>query len=343
MTHQAWAIAIPAHDEADRIGACLTAIAGQRDIEPEDGTVLVLANNCSDDTARIARGFAHVDVIEHRFDPGAGSAGAARRLAMAQARELVRDDGVLLTTDADTVPDPDWVATMLAAFSDNRVDLVAGRVSANWDEMQHHPAMALEIGALEWRYCNLLPLIEDAIDPLPHNPAPRHAQQCGANIGIRAGMFDAIGGVPDVAVGEDRALIEAVLSRDGGVRHATAPHVVASARIDGRAQGGMATALRDRIAGTYLCDELVIPAALLERRLVLRRQARCAFAKGEFAAWAASHGVSASAEHVFGAAWAKFLARNSELAAQPLRPCDLPDEIARIEHLLATHDVRDVA
>ncbi len=341
MTGFRWAIAIPANDEAARIGACLAALRDQRTVTPGEGVVVVLANNCSDDTAKIAREFAHVHVIEHDFASGEGSAGAARRMAMARARNMVRDDAILITTDADTVADPDWISAMLDCFTDARVDLVAGRVSADWDELQHHPAAALEIGGLEWRYCNLLPLVEDAIDPMPHDPAPRHAQQCGANIAIRAAMFDRVGGMPDIATGEDRALIEAVLKHDGGVRHANTPHVTASARIEGRAQGGMATALRDRIAGTYLCDELVIPAALLERRLLLRRQARRAFAEGQFAAWAASHGVFGETEDSFGSNWANFQARNPSLVPSAVRPADLHLEIDRMERLAGAVEKRN--
>jgi hypothetical protein len=343
-----WAIAIPAHDEADRIAPCLAALARQRDIVPGDGAVVVLANNCRDDTAAIARAArlpCALHVVEHSFAANQASAGAARRLAMDLARRLVCDRGIVLTTDADAVADTDWLAAMLDCFGDERVDLVAGRVSADWSELQHHPAAALEMGALEWRYGNLVPLVEDVLDPLPHDPAPRHAQQCGANMAIRAAMFDAIGGLPAMPVGEDRALVEAVFRRDGGIRHANAPHVTASARVDGRAQGGMASALRERIEGNARCDELVIPAAVLIRTLVLRREARVAFAHGTFDAWSAQHGaaVRGRENRFFGSAWTDFVAQCSSLAAAPLRPAELPGEIAQLERLLAEAALRHVA
>jgi len=335
--HCAWAIAIPARDEADRIGACLAALARQRDVAPADGAIVVFANNCADDTAAVARESEQackVHVVEHTSPAGTGSAGEARSKAMNYARQLVRDDGILLTTDADAIADDDWVAAMQRCFADTRIDLVAGKVSGDWEEMKHHPQTALDIGALEFRYCELIAQVEAAIDPRPYDPAPRHAQQCGANLAIRAAMFDAIGGVPAIPVGEDRALVEAVFARDGGIRHANAPHVTASARIDGRADGGMATALRERIAGTYLCDELVLPAAIVERRLALRAEARRAHALGQFDAWATQHGVPDCRHHHFGSSWAAFLAQRPDLAAAPLHPSALPGEIARLEHLL---------
>ena len=346
MGKLAFAVAIPARNEAERIGACLDAIARQRGVALADGAVVVLANNCTDETAKAARERevgCRVHVVEHTFALGEG-AGGARRLAMARARALVRRDGILLTNDADAIADDDWIAAMLRCFGDARVDAVAGRVSGNWEEMRHHPAAALEAGALECRYSELTACAEATLDPLPHDPPPRHAQQCGANIGIRAAMFDAVGGVPAIPVGEDRALLQAVAMRDGGIRHANAPHVTASARLDGRAEGGMATALRERISGTYRCDELLLPAAVLEARMTLRREARAAFVSGQFAGWAARHGAeNLLAEPYFGSSWAAFQALRPDLAATPLRPADLPDEIRKLEQLLCREEARDVA
>jgi len=343
MTGLAWAIAIPAHNEADRIDDCLAAIGRQRGVALADGAVVVLADNCTYETAQIARQ-SRVGCRLHVIDAGLGSAGAARCAAMTHARGLVRDDGSLLTTDADAIADDDWIAAMLGCFSDDRIDLVAGRVSGNWEEMKDHPQAALDIGALECRFGDLTVALEDAIDPQPFDPAPRHGQECGANIGIRAAMFDRVGGVPAIAVGEDRALIEAVFACDGGIRHAWAPHVTASARVDGRAEGGMATALRQRIEGTYLCDELVMPAVVLERRLALRHAARTAHAKGEFSRWAAGNGVHRmTADACFGSNWLRFLAHCQHLAASQVPPADLPREIAKLERMIAQRTDRHVA
>ncbi len=102
-------VAIPAKDEAERIGACLLALARQT-CRPH--AVLVLANNCSDGTPAIAAGMAsalpyrlHVEC--HDFPIRHANAGQARRLAMALSERRMRPDGVLLTTDADAVAAPD--------------------------------------------------------------------------------------------------------------------------------------------------------------------------------------------------------------------------------------------
>ena len=48
------AIAIPARNEAALIGRCLSSLAAQT-VDPASFAVVVVANNCTDDTAAIAQ------------------------------------------------------------------------------------------------------------------------------------------------------------------------------------------------------------------------------------------------------------------------------------------------
>ncbi|MET3763052.1 glycosyltransferase [Sphingomonas sp. UYEF23] len=313
------AIAIPAYDEADRIGRCLDSLAAQDD--PGPIVAVVVANNCSDATAAIARAprAIQVEVVEHAFADHERGAGAARRMAMAQAAQL---GTIVLTTDADCVADRDWVRAHRAAFAGG-ADAVAGRVSADWSELSLHPVPALRIGELEWTYLGLIAEAEPLFDPLVHDPAPRHAQRCGANLGITRAMLERVGGVPALATGEDRALLSAVELADGRIRHDRAPHVTASARLVGRAGGGMADALRLRLAADYLCDDQLVPADALVAMWRARHAAR--------AAWRA-HTADRS---TFGATWAATV-RKSHIAPR-LRPADLPAEIDRLRDWIASN------
>jgi glycosyltransferase involved in cell wall biosynthesis len=327
------AIAIPAYNEAMLIGRCLDAIAAQEDAG--DISVVVLANNCSDATADYARvrRTVPVTVVEHHFGPEERSAGHARRLAVAHAAE---SGEIILTTDADCIADRDWVAAHRRAFAGG-VDAVAGRVSADWEELQHHPPDALRIGALEWDYLGLIGEAEALYDPRPHDPLPRHAQRCGANLGITRAMLERIGGVPAIAVGEDRALLAAVDDIDGKIRFDRGPHVTASARISGRAGGGMADALAARVCADYRCDDQFVAADLLVDLWRKRAIARAAWLRGEQGfGLEAETGVADSRFSTFGAAWADHIA---ELPRPPqLRPSDLPREIVRLQALIAEHD-----
>jgi len=327
--HLAWAIAIPARNDADRIADCLAALACQRDVAMADGAIVVLACNTTDDTPRIARESRQqcaLRVVQRNTASERCSSGEAQRLALAEARLHVRDNGILLTTDVNVIVDPTWVAAMLGVFADGHVDAVAGAISPYHDDAALDPR-----AALERRYWELITAVEDAIDPLPYDPLPRHGRESGSNFAIRAGVFDAIGGVPDVATGAARAMSSAVRARDGRVRHSNAPLAVATVPPRRYMEDSMAPAPRHPSH-----SRINWPAAIVERRLTLRRAARAAYAAGEFSRWALQHGVADwGAQAFFGSSWDGFIARSPGLAPTPVDAAALPAQIAMLEYLLA--------
>ncbi len=96
-------VIIPAYNAASTIGHCLKALSAQT-CPPDE--VIVVDDGSTDGTARMAKSFG-VRVISQ---PNAGPAAARNRGA-----SVVQGD-VLLFTDADCAPLPDWVAQMAAAF-----------------------------------------------------------------------------------------------------------------------------------------------------------------------------------------------------------------------------------
>lgn len=316
------AIAIPARNEAALIGRCLASLAGQT-VDPASLVVVVLANNCTDDTATIACGSQWpmmMVVREYDFAEDKAHVGTARRSAMQEAAEY---SPIVLTTDADCVADRDWVAAMLTSFAEG-ADAVAGRVSGDWEEMRHHDPDALAIGALEWEYLALIGEAEARFDPRPHDPAPRHAQHCGANIGITGTMLTQIGGVPALPCGEDRALLQSVDRVGGRLRHDPRPHVTASARANGRAKGGMADALASRAHPGYRCDAQFERADALVARLQARGEAR--------RAW---ENLPNGSRESFADLWARSLADQTGNPPTLLAPDQLPGEIATLRRLIA--------
>ena len=118
-------IILPARDESARIEKCLLALARQIDLRgfqmPSDRyEVIVLANNCRDRTASLARAFGlrHpgfiLHVVEMKLPPERSFVGCARKLLMDEAcRRLLalgRTKGVIASTDADSFVEPTWVA-----------------------------------------------------------------------------------------------------------------------------------------------------------------------------------------------------------------------------------------
>ena len=346
-------VAIPAKDEGELLPHCLAALA--RQTGGARFAVVVSCNNCSDGSADQFRAGAptlpyplHVDEVT--LPPAIAHAGGARRRAMDVALGLVAPDGLILTTDADGIPDADWVAATADAFAGG-IAAVAGRVSTDWEELQKFPADVLDLGAREWDYQLLSAELDARSDPLPYDPWPRHNQTCGANMAVRAEWYRRIGGLPVIRTGEDGALFAAVAHADGRIRHDMASHVTVSARLIGRAQGGMADALAARHGAAYLCDDLLEPADDLLRRARWRHAARVAWEAGQFPAWAGSVGidpVAAADAASFGAAWASLEAAAPVLHKRRLSAAMLDDELTRLRALVAALDatpgaVRDEA
>ena len=103
------AVLIPAHNESLTISATLAAATLQ--LAPND-RILVVADNCTDDTAHLAR-LAGTDVLE-RFDTVNRGKGFALAAGIEHLRRLGPPD-VLLLLDADVAPPPAAIQTLANA------------------------------------------------------------------------------------------------------------------------------------------------------------------------------------------------------------------------------------
>ncbi len=324
-------IAVPVKDEAERIGACLQALA--RQAEPAAAIVLVI-NNSGDATADIVRATmpglpVPVHAVEHRFAPEVASAGAARQMAMERAAALLGDAGVLLCTDADGRVPPDWVAANLHHVR-HGADAVAGRAVLEPAEAALIPAKLHDDDAQECRYGRLLDEIASVLDPLPWDPWPRHSEHSGASIGVTLAAYRRAGGMEAAPIAEDRRFFAALERADARIRHAPEIEVVVSGRTIGRAEGGMADTIRRRLraADPYL-DDALEPVEQWVRRVTMRGLFRRAWAGERGLASRVADGlglpdaaVSAAARAAFaGEGWAA-LAAASPLLRRALVPAD---------------------
>ena len=248
-------VAIPVKDEEERLPACLRALAQQRDrsgqpIPPTLVRIVVFANNCTDQSASLARKLGEclsldVRVVEARLPPAAAHAGAARRAAMDLAEAWLVEggekDGVILTTDADSQVAPNWIAENLAAFEAG-AEAVLGRIDLD-EEGELLPEALHRRGELEDTYERLLTELSWLLDPLEHNPWPHHATISGASLGITRAAYCRVGRLPRVPLGEDKALIALLSRQDARIRYCPTVHVITSGRTNGRAPGGVADTL----------------------------------------------------------------------------------------------------
>ena len=344
------AVAIPAKNEADRLPECLRALAAQRDpcgrpLDPDSFCVVLFANNCSDDSASLARALGEqlglpLTVIEAWMPPSDAHAGHARRAAMDHAASwLARAsarNGVILTTDADSRVPPLWIESNLKAI-DAGADVVLGRVDLD-EEGALLPETLHRRGRMEGDYEALLAELSARLDPIDSNPWPHHATISGASLAVTREAYLRAGGMPRVPLGEDKAFVAESLRCDARIRFSPDIVVTTSGRLRGRAPGGVADTLRLRCADLEAhCDESLEPFRIAMKRAKLRARIRRLYGLGGLRRgmdWANPLGISASDARrasratTFGAAWSLIEAGSTLLVRRPLTPLELPDQIA---------------
>ncbi len=206
-------VVVPAHNEETYLKACLEALLRAADhprLEGETVSVVVVLDACHDGSAAIARRYP-VSVLEVA-GPNVGVA----RHAGAQWL-LARGARWLAFTDADSQVGDDWLASQCNVDS----DVVCGGIRlAEWERL---PA------ALRQSY-------------LGHD----HGEQriYGANLGVCARAYQAVGGFRPLRCHEDVQLVRALEA--GGYRIAwdSTARVTTSAREDARAPEGFGALMK---------------------------------------------------------------------------------------------------
>ncbi|TVT43240.1 glycosyltransferase [Hymenobacter setariae] len=354
-------VIIPAKDEAHHLPATLAALATQTAL---DGTplslgcleIIVLANNCQDHTAAVVRQLAYcypglaLHVAELQLPGELAHVGQARRLLMdaaAQRLELTAGpNGLILSTDADTLVAPDWLAACQAEVAAGAA-AVGGRILTRPDDPEPEELVAINpcseplvSDALAVRrtqlrdatYHLLRNQLECLLDPCQHDPWPRHHQHFGASLALTVAAYRQVGGLPVVRYLEDEALWRALCRHDLPVRHSPRVRVSTSARQQGRVEVGLSWQLREWAANAQEQREPEVEcprqlAALWQARRELRAywQQRSQPTPAGFREWALMLRVQAGdmydrlhAAQSFGAFWEWVLGtRASAILEQP--------------------------
>ena len=273
-------VCVPARNEAERLPRLLRGLAAQDGFDAGHRLrVVIVANNCTDATVPAVRALdaagalAALDLrlIEATLEGARAHVGTARRMALDAGADWLEGDGasegVLLTTDADARLAPGWVAANLRAL--RGAEIVGGRLVID-DEGADGPALAAFHARVE-RYWSGVRALEDALDPPPHDPAPRHGDHTGGSLALRASLYRSVGGLPELPRGEDNALVAAVQRAGGRLRHCSEVSVLVSARTAGRAEGGMATEMERRARVVQDGEAYRLPRAAHWRDAILRR------------------------------------------------------------------------
>lgn len=232
-------ICVPARNEAALLPRLLSAIAKQS----VDGNGLHLClylDDCRDGSMAMLDGMRAALPFGLTLSQGPmdtePNAGAARRAALAMGLErLAGGEGLLFTTDADSMPHRDWIAAGRWALQE--ADVVAGRI-LRLDAARDPRQCRIE------RYYDRLHQYRRLVDRVPWEARDTHHFGGGANIAVHASAYRAIGGFLPLPSGEDARFLDDAARAGFRVRRDGAMAVDTSSRRDGRAAGGLADVLR---------------------------------------------------------------------------------------------------
>lgn len=224
MRIEAVHVVIPAHDEAELLGRCLTSISAaatraEQTLPGLSVQTLVVLDACTDRSSQIAAA-AGVDVlVVDDTCVGAARAAGVRRVAELQAA-YGRDPARVwvANTDADSVVPETWLVDQLRLAEQGR-RLVVGAVLPEPDGLA--PALRLAWARL-------------------HTQPQEHVH--GANLGVCLAAYLRVGGFDPLPEHEDVVLVRRL--RAAGEPWTTGTTVLTSARNHGRTSGGFAGFLR---------------------------------------------------------------------------------------------------
>jgi glycosyltransferase involved in cell wall biosynthesis len=218
-------VVVPAHNEAQLLPGCLHALRAAAAAAPVATEIIVVADACEDQTETLARQLGPENGCATVLAIGAGNVGIARAAGMRAACRTGSQGLWLLSTDADTVVPRDWITRHLAHAA-RGAQLVAGTVApADWQGWP--PA--------------LVPLYRRGYQ---HQvTAGGHGHIHGANLGILAGPYLALGGFQPRKTGEDVALVHAARAAGLRVTAALDLPVRTSTRPSARAPAGFSAHL----------------------------------------------------------------------------------------------------
>lgn len=231
MTVRAAAVIVPAHNESETVEASLASVLSALAFLTVPGLVVMVDDGSRDKTGeladRVLADHAHITIRAK-----GGNVGRARHLGVMAAIQYFATvepaDIWIATTDADSWVPQDWLLRQVAHAAVG-IDAVAGIIELSpCDQSLRH--------RFEEAY-------RGGIDGATH----RHVH--GANLGFRGSVYQAAGGFPPLACGEDNALWRRF--RDGGfaLESDTNLKVLTSSRTQSRAIGGVGTHLGELTRG----------------------------------------------------------------------------------------------
>jgi GT2 family glycosyltransferase len=173
-------VIIPHLNDTDRLRVCLAALAAQRLAPGQSFEVLVVDNGSREPPEALVSAFPGMRLVLEPV-PGPGPA-RNRGIALAAAP-------VVAFLDSDCIPDPGWLAAMLAGFAADPTCEVQGG--------------AVEIFAADPARPNLAEAFDLVYGIRQELTIRRHGFAATANLAVRREVFSAVGGFEGLHISED--------------------------------------------------------------------------------------------------------------------------------------------
>ena len=216
-------VVVPARNEEATIAASLAAIdLAVRALGHEAAPVhvVVVLDRCTDGTEELARA-SGADCVVSTVGRvgGARRTGVERALAVSAERGHTPADRIwIANTDADSTVPATWLLHHLHRARSG-CDALVGIVSPRAEDLTSGELVV-------WKARHLF--------------GRDHEHVFGANLGVRASAYRAVGGFEDIATGEDVRLVEALDASGANVHRGQTQPVHTSGRRLGRAPEGFA-------------------------------------------------------------------------------------------------------
>lgn len=233
-------VVVPAHDEEARISRCIEALALQRGVPHQSFEVVLVLDGCTDRTGERALQEAarHPGFRLHVLAGERSGAGTSRRAGMevacARLESLGRENGLVASTDADSVPDAHWLR--------HQIDLVGRGAQAIGGLIEVESAPDVPPAAAARREERLRGRL--AVVRSESAEASEHPFFSGASIGITVAAYRRAGGLRPLLALEDQALERSLIDHAIPITRPLSVRVLTSGRTDGRARHGLSADLR---------------------------------------------------------------------------------------------------
>ena len=277
-------VILPVRNESENLIPTLDALRNQRDsaglqVPYSHYEVLLLANNCTDNSAIIARWYQQAYpkfrllVEDIQLYGEVAHIGTVRRLLMDAAYNrfeyLKKPAGIIASTDGDSEVDKHWVFNTIKEIN-NGNDVVGGRILTRPENSLSRVYYLRDV-----TYKHLVSKVESLIDPVPNDPWPRHYQCFGASFAVTCRIYDLSGRLPVVPFLEDMAFHKALTRIDAKIRLSPLVKVITSTRIQGRVDFGFSIQLKQWGEMNEAHDPVLVEQAeVLFRKLHARKLLR---------------------------------------------------------------------